>query len=240
MIPFPMILLRLVVALLLGALIGIERESKEQDAGLRTNSLIALGTALFTIISATAFQDLLGRQNVQMDPSRIASYVLAGIGFLGGGSIFLSRSTQKVKGLTTAAAVWTVAAIGMACGAGMLLEAISTTALVMVVLIGMRYLERLLWPYHTTHPLAVHIETKPQASGELLGLIYDIFTDESVNVIAIKVLQQEDEGEHEGESFTLECTSHSKQDIHQAMKEIRNLSGVQSVQLEIRRSRISS
>ncbi len=234
MFPFSTTLLRLALALLLGALIGMERESRDQDAGMRTNALVALGTALFTIISATAFQDLLSMPHIQMDPTRIASYVVAGIGFLAGGSIFLSRTTQKVKGLTTAAAVWTVAAIGMACGAGLLLEAIVTTTMVIIVLIGMRYLEGLLWPYHYGHTQTVHVETTLNTRGELIGHIYDVFADANVSIEKITVIQQAMEEEQEKERFILECRTHSKQELYNAMKDIRKLDGVQSVQLELR------
>src|SRR5260370_37449346 len=127
MISFSTILLRLFAALLLGSLIGLEREYRHRNAGLRTNALVAVGTALFTIISAYSFDELLSRQHISLDPTRIASYVVAGIGFLGGGTIYFRQDSHKVKGLTTAAAIWTVAAIGMACGAGLLLGAVLTT-----------------------------------------------------------------------------------------------------------------
>src|SRR6266516_3325611 len=82
MISFPLILLRLVLALVLGALVGLERESTEHPAGMRTNALVSLGSALFTIISAYGFASLLSTLHIQVDPTRIASYVVAGIGFL--------------------------------------------------------------------------------------------------------------------------------------------------------------
>ncbi len=116
---FLTILLRLGLAVFLGALIGFERESREHAAGMRTNALVSLGSCLFTIISAFGFLDFISTPHVQIDPTRIASYIVAGIGFLGAGSIFLSQDKNRVKGLTTAATVWLVAAIGMACGAGL-------------------------------------------------------------------------------------------------------------------------
>ena len=112
MISFPEILLRLAVALMLGAVIGFEREQKEHAAGLRTLALVSLGCALFTIISAYGFLELLTIPHTTIDPTRIASYIVAGIGFLGGGTIFLSQQNEKVKGLTTAAKIqWQVAVI---------------------------------------------------------------------------------------------------------------------------------
>src|SRR6266571_8902086 len=120
MISFSTIVVRLLVALLLGSLIGLEREYRHHNAGLRTNALVALSTALFTVISAYGFNELLSMQHISLDPTRVASYVVAGIGFLGGGAIYFQKDSHRVKGLTTAAAIWTVAAIGMACGAGLL------------------------------------------------------------------------------------------------------------------------
>ena len=134
MISFSETLLRLSAALLLGSVIGFERESDEQSAGLRTNALVSLGCALFTIISAYGFLGFTDLAHVQIDPTRIASYIVAGIGFLGGGTIFVQKDPQKVKGLTTAAAIWVVAAIGVACGIGMFWEAIIVTVLVLIVL----------------------------------------------------------------------------------------------------------
>lgn len=100
---------RLLLAAILGGLIGWEREHVHRPAGLRTNILVALGSALFTILSYTAFGS-------QADPSRVAAQVVVGIGFLGAGTLVQTR--EWVKGLTTAAGLWTVAAIGMACGIG--------------------------------------------------------------------------------------------------------------------------
>src|SRR5438552_12780833 len=134
MISFPESLLRLGTALLLGAVVGLERESSEHSAGMRTNALVALGSALFTVISAFGFLSMLSIPHIQLDPTRIASYIVAGIGFLGGGAILHQQAKEQVKGLTTAAAIWVVAAIGMACGAGFLWEATATTLLALIVL----------------------------------------------------------------------------------------------------------
>src|SRR2546430_4346157 len=132
---FLTILLRLGLAVFLGALIGFERESREHAAGMRTNALVSLGSCLFTIISAFGFMDLLSIAHVQLDPTRIASYVVAGIGFLGAGSIFLQPQTNRLKGLTTAATIWLLAAIGMACGAGLIVVAVASKLLGMVVFV---------------------------------------------------------------------------------------------------------
>jgi putative Mg2+ transporter-C (MgtC) family protein len=133
-------LLRLALAAVLGGLIGMERELREREAGLRTHLLVAVGSALFTIVSAYGFDAFLqsGADVVQADPTRIAAQIVTGIGFLGAGAII--RQGFSVRGLTTAATLWVVAAVGLAAGAGYYSAAIITTALVLVALYPLRIL----------------------------------------------------------------------------------------------------
>ena len=111
-------LARLAAAAALGGAIGFERELREREAGLRTHMLVSVGSALFTIVSAYGFREFLvnGGSVVRADPTRIAAQVVSGIGFLGAGAII--RQGFSIRGLTTAASLWLVAAIGMAAGAG--------------------------------------------------------------------------------------------------------------------------
>src|SRR5579883_350300 len=102
------IFLRLFVAALLGALVGWERERGERAAGLRTHALVGLGSALFMVVSSFGFEDTRNMPQVALDPSRVAAQVASGVGFLGGGTIILRR--EVVRGLTTAASIWAVAA----------------------------------------------------------------------------------------------------------------------------------
>jgi putative Mg2+ transporter-C (MgtC) family protein len=118
------------LAFALSSLIGLEREWRQKSAGLRTHTLVGLGAALFVIVSKYGFGDVLG-QGVVLDPSRVAAQVVSGIGFIGGGLIFVRG--DAVRGLTTAAMVWMTAAIGMACGAGLGLLAVLATAAHFVV-----------------------------------------------------------------------------------------------------------
>lgn len=122
-------LLLLTVAFVLSALIGIERQRKLKSAGLRTHTLVGLGAAVFTLVSAYGFESVIGTE-VVLDPSRIAAQIVSGVGFLGAGVIFVRQNV--VSGLTTAASIWVTAAIGMACGAGMPALAIAATALHLV------------------------------------------------------------------------------------------------------------
>jgi putative Mg2+ transporter-C (MgtC) family protein len=121
------VIIRLLLAAILGAGIGYQRERSGKPAGLRTHTLIALGAALFTIVSIFGFGD-------QGDPSRVAAGVVAGVGFLGAGVIFRSMRGDIPVGLTTAASVWIVAAIGMAAGAGLYLVAAIVALLSVIIL----------------------------------------------------------------------------------------------------------
>ncbi len=121
----------LILAVILGALIGLEREWARKEAGLRTFTLISLGSALFVMISRLAFYPYLSISS--LDPSRTLGQLIIGIGFLGAGTIIFSRSEEKVKGLTTAAMIWVTAAIGAAIGLQLYWLAIFTTLLVVIL-----------------------------------------------------------------------------------------------------------
>jgi putative Mg2+ transporter-C (MgtC) family protein len=138
MLPDTELTLRLGAAALLGSLIGFERERLLWAAGLRTHMLVCVGSCLVMIVSAYGFAGVLGRY-VVLDPSRIAAQVISGIGFLGAGSIILRN--EVVKGLTTAASLWAVAAVGLAVGGGLYLAAVMTTVIILVILAGIKPLE---------------------------------------------------------------------------------------------------
>ncbi|MCW3019793.1 MAG: magnesium transporter MgtC [Solirubrobacterales bacterium] len=122
----------LALAFGLSSLIGIEREWRQKSAGLRTHALVGVGAALFVLVSKYGFSDVLG-PNVILDPSRVAAQIVTGIGFIGGGLIFVRG--DAVRGLTTAAIVWVTAAIGMACGAGLVILALVATAAHFIVVL---------------------------------------------------------------------------------------------------------
>lgn len=127
----------LVLAFILSAVIGIERERKLKSAGLKTHALVGLGSTVFTLVSAYGFSGVVGTTMI-LDPSRIAAQVVSGIGFLGAGVIFVRRNA--VSGLTTAASIWVTAAVGMACGAGMPLIAVAATALHLVAVVALTFI----------------------------------------------------------------------------------------------------
>jgi putative Mg2+ transporter-C (MgtC) family protein len=140
--PLEELVLRVILAAALGGAIGAERELRERGAGLRTHMLVSVGAALFTLVSAYGFSDFefSTPKGVTIDPTRIAAQIVTGIGFLGAGAII--RQGISVRGLTTAATLWVVAAIGLASGAGYYSAAVVTTVAVLVALGPLRVVAR--------------------------------------------------------------------------------------------------
>ncbi len=141
-------IIRLLVAAVLGGVIGLEREYHAKEAGFRTHVLVALGSALFMLISQYGFNAFLGVKSVSFDPSRIASQVVTGIGFIGAGTIIFQK--KFIRGLTTAAGIWVTGAIGLACGGGMYFIASFTTIIVIFVLSIINYFLKRLTFRHIT------------------------------------------------------------------------------------------
>jgi putative Mg2+ transporter-C (MgtC) family protein len=136
------IIVRLVLSVVLGGLIGFERQMHRRTAGLRTNILVCLGSCLVMLVSQYIFE--IYKNQIAVDPSRIAASIITGIGFLGAGAIIRARDKEVVRGLTTAACLWVVAGIGMAVGCGFYPAALVTTALTLIVLFFLRYVEGML------------------------------------------------------------------------------------------------
>ncbi|MFJ7149216.1 MgtC/SapB family protein [Streptomyces sp. NPDC100445] len=140
----PRQLAELGLALVLSSLIGWERAAQQKSAGLRTHTLVGIASALMMEVSQHGFSAVLGLENVSFDPSRVAAQIVSGIGFIGGGLIFVRR--DAVRGLTTAATVWLTCAVGMACGGGLPVLALVVTALHFLVVRGYPRLSRRLVP----------------------------------------------------------------------------------------------
>jgi len=133
-------LAELTLALILSSMIGLEREIRMKSAGLRTHTLVGVSAALIMLVSKYGFGDVLAPYQIVLDPSRIAAQIVSGIGFIGGGLIFVQRDV--VRGLTTAAAIWLTAAVGMACGAGLPALALFVAGVHFLVMIGFAELTR--------------------------------------------------------------------------------------------------
>lgn len=134
--------LELGAAFLLSGAVGLEREIRHKSAGLRTYTVVGMSAALFLLISKYGFMDVIDKDRIVLDPSRVAAQIVTGIGFIGAGLIFVRG--DSVKGLTTAATVWLVTGIGMACGAGLLILAFAVTAAYFVIALIFPLLLRLL------------------------------------------------------------------------------------------------
>ena len=156
----------LTLAFVLSAIVGVEREIRQKSAGLRTHTLVGVSAALIMLISKYGFMDILANGRIVLDPSRVAAQVVSGIGFIGGGVIFMRRDV--VRGLTTAASIWFTAALGMACGAGLPLLAVATTVGHFIIMLVFPKLARRL-----PHPrrMATEIRISYEDGRELLRTI---------------------------------------------------------------------
>jgi putative Mg2+ transporter-C (MgtC) family protein len=224
-IPFTTALVRLLLALALGALIGLERERSERAAGLRTHALVALGSALIMIVSSFGFGDTLNIPKATYDPSRVAAQVVSGIGFIGAGAILLRR--EVVRGLTTAAGVWLVAGIGLACGAGLLAEAAVTTLLALIVLAVLRPLERRLFPHQGRHLLRLYVDPAV-VGGPLIGQVHDICRRAGATVDALQMRSTK-----RGELIEVQCHSLDRERMTLTLPELRALQGVSDVRAQL-------
>lgn len=177
---------RLLVAAVLGAVIGIEREIHDHPAGIRTHLLVALGSALFTVLSIVGFPSPDG---VATDPSRVAAQIVTGIGFLGAGAILKYGPT--VRGLTTAASMWAAAGIGMAAGAGLPVLGLATTVIVLVSLWPLRLLSERL---ELAAPRRLHLRLQ-LSEGSRMADLFDWLAERDVDVVSLES-ERDDDGRH--------------------------------------------
>jgi len=148
---------RLLLAAVLGGLIGAEREQSYRGAGLRTHALVATAAALVIIVSAYGFNEVLAPGRIVLDPSRVAAQVVTGIGFLGAGIIIFRKNA--VRGLTTAASIWAVAAVGLAAGAGLYIVAVAATSILSFILIGVKKIEKTFFTQKHMDTLTIQLNT---------------------------------------------------------------------------------
>lgn len=192
MLSFSEILIRLALASLFGALIGLERERKDWAAGLRTHMLVSVGSCLIMIVSAFGFADILGTEHVSLDPSRVAAQVVSGIGFIGAGTILFLKQ-GAVRGLTTAAGLWTVAAIGLATGGGLYFAAGATTIIALIILWVLQPIERA-YSKRFKHKTLRVVTTLDADTTSLLNDLFNRFqtkiTDFSLNRIGDEFVYQ--------------------------------------------------
>ena len=184
---WPHVLLRLVVAAGLGGAIGFERELRERQAGLRTHLVVSVGAALFTLVSAYGFRDVLEQGQVVADPTRIAAQIVSGIGFLGAGAII--RQGLSVRGLTTAATLWLVAAIGMASGAGYYDGALIATLGALITLGPLRIAAYKI--IHRWRPAVDRLVVDIPAGGSPVPIL-EVIEERGARVISLEIAQEGD------------------------------------------------
>lgn len=200
------IISRLVMAAALGSVIGFERERLSWAAGLRTHMLVCVGSALIMVVSAFGFKDVLGTSNVVLDPSRMAAQVVSGIGFLGAGSILLRG--EVIRGLTTAASLWAVAAIGLAVGGGMYTASIAATIIILIILAGIKPLERRFITVRQQRSIQMLVE-KGCVS---LNSVHGALGSGSVRVKQLIIQQSEDDSEVDDVQITLSRVTNTEFD----------------------------
>jgi len=186
--PWTEMLIRLALAAILGASVGLERERKERAAGLRTHMMVCIGSALAMLVSAYGFADVLGAPNVSLDPSRVAAQVISGIGFIGGGTILFLRQ-NIVKGLTTASGLWTVAAIGLAAGGGMYLAAFVTTLFAIFILWMLHPVERRFSRRFQTKAMRLTVDDKNKS----VEIINRVIQNDNFEVLSCNVDKHEND-----------------------------------------------
>ena len=188
MINWAEIALRLTLAALFGAVIGLERERKDWAAGLRTHMMVCLGSSLIMMVSTYGFSDVLGNKNITLDPSRIAAQVISGIGFIGAGTILFLRQ-GIVRGLTTASGLWTVAGIGLATGGGMYFAAALATVAAVIILWALQPVEKILSD-RFKHK-GIRIVTKNREKS--IGIVNQLFESKHLEVASFLIDKSDNE-----------------------------------------------
>ncbi len=220
MLPDTELAFRLLVAALLGSLIGVERERLLWAAGLRTHMLVCVGACLVMIVSAYGFAGVLG-PHVILDPSRVAAQVVSGVGFLGAGSIILRN--EVVKGLTTAASLWAVAAVGLAVGGGLYFAASAATAIILAILAGLKPIED--YVRNRRHAVELQLEVEH-------GVMSVEFLQHALGWRAGRIkqliVQSRDGGEIDGVTITL--GSQPGKDVDEVVRLLTGLPSVRGVQ----------
>ncbi|WP_281889638.1 MgtC/SapB family protein [Paenibacillus sp. YYML68] len=219
------ITLRLSLALLLGGVIGFEREYSSRAAGLRTHMLVCLGATLIMLLSIYGFADFAELPNVRMDPARLAAQVISGIGFLGAGTILFTGKT--ITGLTTAASLWVVAAIGLAIGAGFYYAAVLACFFALMSLFVFHTVEKRLMSNKRSRKLIMETADVPS----LVGRVTHVLHDQGCDIQKWSV--EELEGKSEASlRITLTLRLSKEMKVAAAIEQLLNIEGVRSISME--------
>ncbi|MFC5720102.1 MgtC/SapB family protein [Streptomyces gamaensis] len=216
------------IALLLSSLIGLEREIQQKSAGLRTHTLVGVGSALIMEISVHGFGAAVGLPSVSFDPSRVAAQIVSGIGFIGGGLIFVRR--DAVRGLTTAATIWLTCAVGMACGGGLPLLGAAVAAVHFLVVRGFPVVTRHL----ATVPAVERVELRLsyRTHRGLLGRVLELCTKRGFRVTDVHI---DSAPNGEGPSADVVLSLEGKGSAHPLVEELAHWDGIVGVGLRSQR-----
>ena len=174
----------ILLALLLSSLIGLERQARGKSAGLRTDAIVGMTSALLMVVSKYGFDDVLAADLVRVDPSRVAAQIVSGIGFLGAG-IILTRS-GAVRGLTTAATVWETAGIGMACGAGLWVAGVAVTFMHFLIVFALTPLARHIGPHSPRRPNTVVLEVVFDSGQGVMRRVMNVMTESKWRISQVR------------------------------------------------------
>jgi len=224
-------LLRLALSALLGGLIGWERERRNKQAGLKTNLLVAVGSTLIMLTSIYGFDNLLlNHPNARFDPARLAAQVVNGIGFLGAG-VIMRRSDNIISGLTTAATLWTVSAIGLAVGSGFYLPAFITALL---MLLSNLLLGKVETRFRSSKRAAnLKVSLLVQSPSSELEPIHAIFDEFGMKIRDMRLTREQDGGEDGDHRMMLAYDVHASNDvtIHEMVRSLWTVKGVADVRI---------
>jgi putative Mg2+ transporter-C (MgtC) family protein len=220
-------IIRLAVAAVLGSVIGLERQRREWNAGLRTHMLVCVASALAMLVSTYGFKDVIGQKGIELDPSRVAAQVVSGIGFLGAGTILFLRQ-EVIRGLTTAAGLWAVAIIGLAVGGGLYIPAVVTTAIVLLILAAIKPLENRLFSKNKFKGIRMTLERK-QVN---LENIEQVLAAKQIKYTQINIAPAFEEDIDEMK-ITLQKQSVKSTGMLSIIDDLRKIKGVREVELMI-------
>lgn len=215
------ILLRLTLSFVVGAIVGLERQAHRQPAGLRTHILICMGATLVMLLSIFIPQTFQNFQNG--DPGRIAAQVVSGIGFLGAGAIM--KFGVNVKGLTTAASIWVIAALGLAIGAGMYVAVLIGTIILLIALIFLDTMEKWWFPSKYIKRLHIHTKNMELSPDEFLPIL-------KKHKVAVRTIDLEHSFEDKKLSFFLTVQISETVKLKELTSDLSSISGIKRVKLQ--------
>lgn len=219
--PYLDISLRLLIAAVLGGVIGWERERDNHPAGFRTHILVSVGSALIMLVSAYGFHEFMNQHNIQFDPSRVGAQVVSGIGFLGAGAIV--RQGLTVNGLTTAATLWVVAGIGLAVGSGFIYGALLTTVL---VFISLELLKRFDYTFRLKNNMQV-FSLQLDGQSVTIGQITALLDQKGFDIYRLEVDQSEENDQWVNIKFYVKLSG--KMSSAEILDEMRKMEGIISI-----------